>query len=63
MTLSSGFSATGYGLNVSYAITPNFNGATFNSATVYAGSGVTITAGQGSRMGINGTILFTGCEL
>jgi hypothetical protein len=63
ITLSSGLTASGFGLNVAYSITPVFNGATLNSGTVYAGSGVTVTAGQGSRMMLNGTILFTGCEL
>ena len=64
MTLSSGISVSGYGLNVAYSITNlTFNGAGSNSATVYTPSGVTVTAGQGSRMGLNGTILFTGCEL
>ena len=64
MTLSSGLSASGYGLNVAYSITNlTFNGAVSNSATVYSANQITIVAGQGSRMILNGTILFTGCEL
>ena len=63
ITLSGTFS--GYGLNTPYTITPLFNAATNNVATVYASTGITITAGQGSRLGILGgsSILFTGCEL
>jgi hypothetical protein len=64
MTLSSGFTCVGYGLNVSYAISNlTFNGSTQNAFTVYSSSGVTIVAGQGSRLGLTGTILLTGCEL
>jgi hypothetical protein len=55
----------GFGLNTAYTVTPAFNGGTVTAGTVIATSGITITAGQGSRLSTNGaaTILFTGCEL
>jgi hypothetical protein len=63
ITLSGNF--YGYALNTTYAITPVFNGSSQYGATLVSGSGLTITAGQGSRLATNGTatILFTGCEL
>lgn len=63
ITLSGNF--TGFALNTGYSITPTFNTATLYGASLVSGSGMTITAGQGSRLATNGasTILFTGCEL
>jgi hypothetical protein len=54
-----------FGLNTAYAATPAFNGGTVTTGTVTVTSGLTITAGQGSRLSTNGaaTMLFTGCEL
>jgi hypothetical protein len=51
----------GWALNVSSSVTPAFNTACVNNGSVTAG--FTITAGQGSRLGSGGLILFTGCEL
>jgi len=61
--IGSGF--VGYGLNTAYGITPQFDTAGTNYACIVSGSGITITAGQGSRIGIpnTGKLLFTGCEL
>jgi hypothetical protein len=55
----------GYALNSPYSVTPAFNGASLTAATVYAASGMTITAGQGARLVLQpgAAILFTGCEL
>jgi hypothetical protein len=63
ITLIGNFEA--FGLNTAYAATPAFNGGTVTTGTVTVTSGLTITAGQGSRLSTNGaaTILFTGCEL
>jgi hypothetical protein len=63
ITLIGNFEA--FGLNTNYAATPAFNGGTVTTGTVTVTSGLTITAGQGSRLSTNGaaTILFTGCEL
>jgi hypothetical protein len=65
ITLAGSGTYLGWGLNTSYSITPLFNAGTQNSITVYAGSGATIVAGQGSRFTIPGgaAILATGCEL
>jgi hypothetical protein len=65
ITLAGSGTYLGWGLNTSYSITPLFNTGAQNSITVYAGSGPTITAGQGSRFTIPGgaAILATGCEL
>jgi len=63
ITLTGNFEA--FGLNTAYSVTPAFNGGTVTTGTVIATTGLTITAGQGSRLSTNGaaTILFTGCEL
>jgi hypothetical protein len=63
ITLTGTFEA--FGLNTAYTATPAFNGGTVTTGTVTVTSGLTITAGQGSRLSTNGaaTILFTGCEL
>jgi hypothetical protein len=63
ITLIGNFEA--FGLNTAYSVTPAFNGGTITTGTVIATTGLTITAGQGSRLSTNGaaTILFTGCEL
>ena len=63
MTLIGSFS--GYALNTAYSITPVFNVASPYGASIVSGSGMTITAGQGSRLSSSGvaSILFTGCEL
>jgi hypothetical protein len=63
ITLTGTFEA--FGLNTAYTVTPAFNGGTITTGTVIATTGLTITAGQGSRLSTNGaaTILFTGCEL
>jgi hypothetical protein len=55
----------GFGLNTQYTFTPTFNVGAINGASFLATSGVTITAGQGSRllMTSGSKILFTGCEL
>ena len=56
----------GYALNTSYAVTPTFSAGSLNTAQVLASSGMTITAGQGSRLensSAGASILFTGCEL
>ena len=53
---------TAYGLNTGYSVTLGFNLASVNGATVGT-SGATIVAGQGSRLGGGGLILWTGCEL
>jgi hypothetical protein len=52
-----------YALNVNTAVTPTFDSGGINSAGILASH--TITAGQGSRLGIaaNAKLLFTGCEL
>lgn len=52
-----------YALNVGSTVTPAFNLGKVSGASVTAG--LTITAGQGSRLQAQGTatILFTGCEL
>jgi hypothetical protein len=62
ITLTGNFEA--FGLNTAYAATPAFNGGTVTTGTVTVTSGLTITAGQGSRLSTNGaaTMLFTGCE-
>ena len=61
--IGSGF--VGYALNTSYSITPSFDAASLNYGSIISGAGITIIAGQGSRMSLatNGKILFTGCEL
>jgi hypothetical protein len=51
-----------YALNSSSSVTPTFNVASVSSGSVIVTSGLTITAGQGSRMN-GGDILWTGCEL
>ena len=53
----------GYSLNTATTITPTFNAANVNGASILGS--LTITAGQGSRLLIasSGLILFTGCEL
>lgn len=63
ITLTGNFEA--FGLNTAYSVTPAFNGGTVTTGTVIATTGLTITAGQGSRLSTNGaaTMLFTGCEL
>jgi hypothetical protein len=63
ITLTGNFEA--FGLNTAYSVTPAFNGGTITTGTVIATTGLTITAGQGSRLSTNGaaTMLFTGCEL
>jgi hypothetical protein len=63
ITLTGTFEA--FGLNTAYTATPAFNGGTVTTGTVTVTSGLTIVAGQGSRLSTNGaaTILFTGCEL
>jgi hypothetical protein len=63
ITLIGNFEA--FGLNTAYAATPAFNGGTVTTGTVTVTSGLTIVAGQGSRLSTNGaaTMLFTGCEL
>jgi hypothetical protein len=55
----------GFGLNTQYTFTPSFNVGAINGASFLATSGMTITAGQGSRlfMTSGSKILFTGCEL
>lgn len=52
-----------YGLNTSYSVTPIFNEATVNQGSLNVTSGLTIVAGQGSRIAGGGLVLFTGCEL
>jgi hypothetical protein len=61
MTVSGTINA--YALNVNTAVTPTFDSGGINSAGILASH--TITAGQGSRLGIaaNAKLLFTGCEL
>jgi len=61
MTLSGGTN-TAYALNTGYTVTPTFNSASVNMAQILVSSGLTITAGQGSRLDAP-TLLFTGCEL
>jgi hypothetical protein len=61
ITVSGTFTA--YALNAGSSVTPVFNHSTINNADVLVTSGLTITAGQGSRMGGGGLILWTGCEL
>jgi hypothetical protein len=61
MTLS-GLTNTAFALNVGSTVTPTFNSASSNMAQILVTSGLTITAGQGSRLDAP-TILFTGCEL
>jgi len=53
----------GYSLNAATTITPTYNAANVNGATLLGS--LTITAGQGSRLYLasNALILFTGCEL
>ena len=53
----------GYGLNTQYTITPVWNAASTNGASVLGSP--TIVAGQGSRlyMTTGSLLLFTGCEL
>jgi hypothetical protein len=53
----------GYGLNTQYTITPVWNSASTNGASVTGSP--TIVAGQGSRlyMTTGSLLLFTGCEL
>ena len=52
---------TAYALNTGTSVTPTFDSGGITSAQVLAAP--TITAGQGSRLLVGGTILFTGCEL
>jgi hypothetical protein len=59
VTCSGTFNA--YALNTPTVVTPTFNTSSVNNATVAAAPA--ITAGQGSRLGSGGLILFTGCEL
>jgi len=47
--------------NTQTVVTPTFGDAGLNGACVLAGH--TITSGAAARLQINGTILFTGCEL
>ena len=61
ITISGTFNA--YGLNTSYSVTPIFNEASVNQGSLNVTSGLTITAGQGSRLAGGGLVLFTGCEL
>jgi hypothetical protein len=61
ITLSGTFNA--YALNTSYSVTPLFNEASVNQGSLNVNSGLTITAGQGSRIAGGGLVLFTGCEL
>lgn len=51
-----------YALNTSYTVTPAYNQANTSFGSVTVSSGLTITAGQGSRL-TNGEVLWTGCEL
>jgi hypothetical protein len=62
MTIISG-TALAYALNVSSTVTPAFNAASVSMANIAVTSGLTITAGQGSRIGNGFKIAFTGCEL
>ena len=63
ITLTGTFDA--FGLNTGYAVTPVYNGGTVTTGTIIATTGLTITAGQGSRLASSSaaSILFTGCEL
>ena len=54
---------TAYSLNVGTSATPVLNQTSVNNGSVLVNSGITITAGQGSRLGGGGLILWTGCEL
>ena len=62
LTIISG-SALAYALNVSYAVTPLFNAASVSMANLSVPTGLTITAGQGSRIGNGFVVGFTGSEL
>jgi hypothetical protein len=62
MTIISG-TALAYALNVGSTVTPAFNAASVSMANIAVTSGLTITAGQGSRIGNGFKIAFTGCEL
>jgi hypothetical protein len=62
MTIISG-SALAYGRNVGYSVTPAFNSGGKSMANVTVTSGLTLTAGEGSRLGNNFIVGFTGCEL
>lgn len=53
---------TAYALNVGTSVAIAFNVGSVNGADIGT-SGLTIIAGQGSRLGGSGLILFTGCEL
>ena len=54
---------TAYSLNVGTSATPVLNQTSVNNGSVLVNSGITIIAGQGSRLGGGGLILWTGCEL
>ena len=54
---------TVYSLNVGTSATPVLNQTSVNNGSVLVNAGITITAGQGSRLGGGGLILWTGCEL
>jgi len=51
-----------YALNTSYSVTLSLDAGTVNCAGILA-SGITITAGQGTRLNGTAAVLFTGCEL
>ena len=52
-------------LNTQYSVTPTFDSAGATEGCLGVSSGLTITAGQGSRLNLSTSalILFTGCEL
>ena len=51
-----------YALNTSYSVTLSLDAGTVSGAGILA-SGITITAGQGTRLNGTAAVLFTGCEL
>jgi hypothetical protein len=56
----------GYALNANSSVTPTFSSSSVYGVQVLATSGLTITAGQGSRLASDSSgakLLFTGCEL
>jgi hypothetical protein len=64
LTITAGTTSQAYALNSPSSVTPTFDTASVNNAAVLVTSGLTITAGQGSRLTLSGgTYLFTGCEL
>jgi hypothetical protein len=64
LTITAGTTTQAYALNSPSNVTPTFNTASVNNAAVLVTSGLTITAGQASRLTLSGgTFLFTGCEL